>query len=268
MASRSHSLWFNTYGLGPVFNSCGRSYPTTFLGTFGWADALPSVIFPLLSLIGVFWAPPLSGGRAWMPKLSKKRWRNKMIYTSKVGSDADVRWSKQTPPWSRARGWAETENCTNSNSGCWDSWFTQTHCCCASEHKSTLTTAQDLRICSGIFSQGPVSFSEGKAAGICPGVASIVQSDGKSWEEWKDLSLHISCVKHGEFRSQPFAVIIQHFIAAFATVWDLGDAAAEMSHPFSMRLFWFCGTLSFEQWDLALIAFPSQIMTGLKLAKY
>lgn len=97
MASRSHSLWFNTYGLGPVFNSCGRSYPTTFLGTFGWADALPSVIFPLLSLIGVFWAPPLSGGRAWMPKLSKKRWRNKMIYTSKVGSNADVRWSKQTP---------------------------------------------------------------------------------------------------------------------------------------------------------------------------
>lgn len=115
-----------------------------------------------------------------------------------------------------------------------------------------------------IFFQGSV----GKASGSCPGMAGIVQSDGKSWEEWKDLSLHIICVKHGEFRSQPFAVIIQHFIAAFARVWDLGAAASEMRRPFSMRLFWFCGTLSFEQWDLALTASPSQSITGLNLAKY
>lgn len=72
---------------------------------------------------------------------------------------------------------------------------------------------------------------------------------GDSLVRW---SLHSICVEGGDIKSQPFAVIIQPFHAAFARVWDLGAVG-----PSLFQAGW---RVSLEQLDLAPAAFHPKVL--------
>lgn len=68
-------------------------------------------------------------------------------------------------------------------------------------------------------------------------------------------SLHTICVECADFKTQHFGVIIQHFIAAFARIRDLGAVA-----PSLFQVGW---RVSFEQLDLALAAFHPKVLLNI-----